>query len=256
MKKRLAVLVVAIGLVAAACSSSATTETTTTTAETTTTTGGPDGGMPETAPASVIAEDQTSDGTGIVVKSVDLPAAGFIAVHADNDGSPGAVIGHSDLLPAGTSTDVSVVLDTPINDGSVLWPMAHIDMDEDGEYTFVPPDNAIDVPGLTADGDVAMVPVKVDVSDESSAPTAAGSEISIKNFAFGPADITISVGETVRWTNDEDSIGHTTTSDDGIWNSGMLNPGDTFEQTFTEPGTFTYFCSIHPSMTASITVNG
>ena len=83
-----------------------------------------------------------------------------------------------------------------------------------------------------------------------------GDGISIKDFAFGPSTLAVSVGETVTWTNNEDGIGHTTTSDDGVWQSGTLNPGDTFEFTFTEAGTFTYFCSIHPSMTATVTVDG
>lgn len=83
-----------------------------------------------------------------------------------------------------------------------------------------------------------------------------GSEVSIKNFVFGPTDLAVSVGDTIVWTNDEAGIGHTATSNDGLWNSEMLRPGDTFEFTFTEAGTFTYFCTIHPSMQASITVSG
>jgi plastocyanin len=97
-------------------------------------------------------------------------------------------------------------------------------------------------------------------SDETTTtagvPAGGDGEVSIENFAFGPNDITVSVGDTITWTNDEASISHTTTSDDGVWNSDLLGPGDTFEQTFADAGTFTYFCSIHPSMTASITVNG
>lgn len=97
-------------------------------------------------------------------------------------------------------------------------------------------------------------------SDETTttadAPARDDGEVSIEDFAFGPNDITVSVGDTITWTNNEASISHTTTSDEGIWNSDLLKPGDSFEQTFTEAGTFTYFCSIHPSMTASITVSG
>ena len=154
MKKRLAVLLIGLGLVAAACSSAATEETTTST---------PDAGSaaPATAPALVGVEDQMSDGTTIIVASVELPSDGFIAVHADNAGSPGAVIGNSDLLPAGTSNDVSITLDTPLDGTSIVWPMAHIDIDGDGVYTFVPPDNAVDVPGVTADGNVAVASAAV-----------------------------------------------------------------------------------------------
>lgn len=95
------------------------------------------------------------------------------------------------------------------------------------------------------------------VTTTTSAPPPGGDgSVSIKNFAFGPGDIIISVGDTVTWTNNEASVAHTTTSDDGIWNSALLQSGDTFDQTFDEAGTFTYFCSIHPSMKGSITVTG
>lgn len=83
-----------------------------------------------------------------------------------------------------------------------------------------------------------------------------GSEVSIENFVFGPSDLAVSVGDTVVWTNDETAVGHTATSDDGLWDSKVVSPGETFEFTFTEAGTFTYFCTIHPSMQASVTVTG
>jgi plastocyanin len=81
-------------------------------------------------------------------------------------------------------------------------------------------------------------------------------DVSIENFAFGPGEISISVGDTVLWTNDESSITHTSTSDDGLWDSGNIPAGSRFEHTFDEAGTFAYICTIHPSMTATITVNG
>ena len=83
-----------------------------------------------------------------------------------------------------------------------------------------------------------------------------GTEISIENFAFGPDDLTVSVGDTITWRNDESGVPHTTTADDGLWDSATLRPDDTFVFTFTEAGTFTYFCSIHPAMRATITVTG
>lgn len=83
-----------------------------------------------------------------------------------------------------------------------------------------------------------------------------GTEVSIENFVFGPSNLAVSVGDTIAWTNDETVVGHTTTSDDGLWDSKVLSPGDTFEFTFTEAGTFTYFCTLHPSMQAAITVSG
>jgi hypothetical protein len=118
---------------------------------------------PAISPAEVVFEAQESDGTTIVVASVTLPAPGFIAVHGNADGAPGAVIGHSDLLPVGTSENVVVTLDTPLEATDLVFPMAHIDMNSNGEYEFMPPDNVIDFPATTADDAVAVVGAEVTV---------------------------------------------------------------------------------------------
>ncbi|GMQ98888.1 MAG: hypothetical protein BMS9Abin17_1420 [Acidimicrobiia bacterium] len=94
------------------------------------------------------------------------------------------------------------------------------------------------------------------VATSSAESSGGGAGISIENFAFGPDDLTVSVGDTITWTNDENGVPHTTTADDGLWDSATLRPDDTFAFTFTEAGTFTYFCSIHPAMRATITVTG
>ncbi len=154
-------LLVALGLVAAACGGTEDTTTTTTVPETTTTTAGPTG--PAMSPAEVVFEAQTSDGTSIVVASITLPSPGFIAVHGNLDDGPGPVVGHSELLPAGTSTDVVVTLDEPLAATDLLFPMAHIDVDQDGEYDFMPPDIADDLPATTADGAIAVVGAEVTI---------------------------------------------------------------------------------------------
>ena len=89
----------------------------------------------------------------------------------------------------------------------------------------------------------------------AAAPPAAtgGASAQITNFAFAPADITVTVGETVMWTN-TDSASHTVTADDGSFDSGGIGPGATFTQAFTTAGTHTYHCTIHPSMTGTVTV--
>ena len=75
---------------------------------------------------------------------------------------------------------------------------------------------------------------------------------SIVNFAYNPNPITINVGDTVRWTNN-DPTSHTTTSS-GSWDSGSLTPGAGFSVVFGSPGTFNYFCTIHGAGTMSATV--
>ena len=71
--------------------------------------------------------------------------------------------------------------------------------------------------------------------------------VEIKNFAFNPQNINILQGTTVVWTNN-DGLDHTVTSDTGIFDSGAIAPGQTFEWTFNESGTFDYHCSFHPTI--------
>lgn len=80
-----------------------------------------------------------------------------------------------------------------------------------------------------------------------------GNAVTIQNFAFGPATLDVAVGTTVTWTN-QDSTSHTATADDGSFDSKPIAAGATFSQTFSTAGTFTYHCSIHSSMTGTITV--
>jgi plastocyanin len=88
----------------------------------------------------------------------------------------------------------------------------------------------------------------------TAASAATGSAVSIANFSFQPPTMTIAVGTTVTWTNN-DSTGHTVTADDGSFKSDKLATGASFSQTFAKAGTFAYHCSIHPSMTGTITVH-
>jgi len=84
-------------------------------------------------------------------------------------------------------------------------------------------------------------------------PTGIVNKVSIQGFAFNPSSITVSVGTTVTWTNN-DSVTHTVTSDTGAFSSGNLNPGQTFSHTFNQAGTFAYHCSIHTSMHGTVVV--
>ncbi len=79
--------------------------------------------------------------------------------------------------------------------------------------------------------------------------------VQIMNFAFNPQNITIPVGSFIRWTN-FDSATHTATSDTGVWDSGNLGQNQFYQRTFSTPGVFPYHCTIHPSMTGTITVTG
>ncbi len=98
-----------------------------------------------------------------------------------------------------------------------------------------------------------MVP-SPDPSTGAAAPVAANTVL-IKNFAFSPAALTVRVGTTVTWTN-QDADAHTVTSRTGPLNSPTLDTGKSYRYTFTKPGTYQYLCTIHPFMTATVTVTG
>jgi plastocyanin len=91
------------------------------------------------------------------------------------------------------------------------------------------------------------------------APTAGAqgnsTTVSIKNFAFNPPNATVAAGTTVTWVNN-DQTAHTVTADDGTFDSGTLQPGQSFSFKFDKAGTYAYHCNIHPDMTATVTVSG
>jgi plastocyanin len=84
---------------------------------------------------------------------------------------------------------------------------------------------------------------------------AADSAVSISNFAFDPDSVTIQVGDTVTWTNN-DGTAHTATAIGGSFDTGNIGPGASDSVTFDTAGTFAYVCSIHPQMTGTVVVQG
>jgi plastocyanin len=101
----------------------------------------------------------------------------------------------------------------------------------------------------------------------SSAPTIAASApttgpavsqpltIEIDNFNFKPRELTVNAGSTVKWINHDD-VPHTATArgKSPVFDSKMLDTDDRFSFTFRNPGTYSYYCKVHPHMTATIVV--
>jgi amicyanin len=82
---------------------------------------------------------------------------------------------------------------------------------------------------------------------------AADTAVKISNFTFDPPQVTVKAGTKVTWSNDDD-IPHTVTSSTLAFKSAALDTDDKFSFTFTTPGTYKYFCSLHPHMTGTIVV--
>lgn len=77
--------------------------------------------------------------------------------------------------------------------------------------------------------------------------------IVIRNFWYYPDKVTVRAGTDVTWVN-EDAVGHTSTSNDGIWNSRLLGFKQTYTFTFNDPGSYGYYCIPHPQMVGTVKV--
>jgi len=117
------------------------------------------------------------------------------------------------------------------------------------EESNTPTPGTTTAPAATA----TKVPQATSAAPTSTPGASESVSVTIKDFEFTPATVTIKVGDTVTWTNDGPSV-HTATADDGSFDSGDLSQGKTFSHTFQTAGTFSYHCSPHPFMKANVIV--
>jgi plastocyanin len=90
-------------------------------------------------------------------------------------------------------------------------------------------------------------------SASSADPAARAGTVSVMGMMFMPGTVSTTLGGSVTWTND-DSLAHTVTSDQRLWDSGTKAPGATYVRTFTSAGSFAYHCAIHPEMRGKVSV--
>ncbi|MCU1752878.1 cupredoxin family copper-binding protein [Pseudomonas sp. 6D_7.1_Bac1] len=83
---------------------------------------------------------------------------------------------------------------------------------------------------------------------------AEGTRIDIKEFMFGPKEVTIAVGTTVTWVNDDQTV-HTLMETHKVFHSAALDTNDQFSYQFNTPGTYEYYCTLHPQMIGKIIVS-
>jgi YVTN family beta-propeller protein len=128
----------------------------------------------------------------------------------------------------------------------------------DGKQVFVTNEGSNDVTvvdlatGTTKTIPVGVAPRKV-VVQRVAAKAAMRPTVSIANFAFAPADLSIAPGATVTWSND-DGAPHGLAYKDGAKGTDVLLPGEKFSRTYDKPGTYDYICAVHPYMTGKVIV--
>ncbi|MCS6847288.1 MAG: cupredoxin family copper-binding protein [Anaerolineae bacterium] len=93
----------------------------------------------------------------------------------------------------------------------------------------------------------------VQIAFAATGRIAGNTNVAIAGFAYSPRQVTVRVGDTVTWTNN-DSAPHTVTANDASFDSGTLGQGGVYSRTFGATGVFSYFCAIHPSMVGSVRV--
>ncbi len=91
------------------------------------------------------------------------------------------------------------------------------------------------------------------LSSSSALAQMNNSSVAIQNFSFQPNNLTVPAGATVTWTN-QDSVPHTVTSDNGTFDSNEIMPGNHFNHTFNQSGSYAYHCKIHTTMHGQIQV--
>ncbi|UKD59166.1 cupredoxin domain-containing protein [Amycolatopsis sp. FU40] len=102
---------------------------------------------------------------------------------------------------------------------------------------------------------MASMPGMTPPPSTTAAASSTANAVAIKDFAFAPAATTVKKGTTVTWTNqDQDAHTVTSTGSGGPLRSPTLQTGQSYQYTFGAPGTFEYLCTIHPFMTATVTV--
>ena len=97
------------------------------------------------------------------------------------------------------------------------------------------------------------MPAKPPIAPKNMDAAVAANQVVIENFSFAPATLTVNTGTKVTWIN-RDDVPHTVNENDKRFKSGPMDTDDQFSYTFSAPGTFSYFCALHPKMTGQIIV--
>ena len=143
----------------------------------------------------------------------------------------GAILGHAAVV-TGTNTNIVVQLDL-LNATQTLYAGLRVDASPLGSFDY------------PMGSDVAVMVNGQPVETTFMLELASGETgILMQNIKFVPSEVAIAPGTTVTWTNTDD-VQHSTTSDTGIWDSGLLGNGQTYSHTFEDPGVYPYYCTLH-----------
>lgn len=213
-------------------------------------------------PAVTVADQAIVDGM-VTVAQVMSAGPGWLVIHAQQNGSPGPILGYSPVNE-GENADVAVMIDVTQATGT-LYAMLHSDAGTVGTFEFPGDDGPVFVgtemvsPAFSVTGGLAaeptappaeVAPTVAPTAQPTASSGAPGAvvmdegEVELEDFQFVPRVLTVKVGTEVKFSNKDDVV-HTVTSDTGLFDSGSLQKGQEFYYTFTEAGEFSYYCAPH-----------
>ena len=180
----------------------------------------------------------------VEIRIVSDDAGGFVPgeLTVDLGQAIAFVNAHSDEHTAtGSGFDTGIIPESGV---------ATVVMEEPGVFAYACQIHPVMTGRVSVRDESGVVPQAVQQEVPAGATT-----VSIANLAFDPAEISVSTGSIVVWSND-DAVPHTATSVAGVFDSGIFDPGATFSWTFGQPGTFPYVCQLHPRMQGTVVVSG
>jgi plastocyanin len=207
-------------------------------------------------------DDPDSSGSGnrdneVLVQTTGIPP-GSIEVRIVSDDADGFIPGELTIDAGQSVTFVNAHSDEHTATGSGFdtgiipsGAIATVVLDEPGRFAYACMIHPEMTGIIAVRGPDGVVPQQ---AQEAAVPSHA-IPVRIANLAFDPSALTVQTGATVVWSND-DSVPHTVTSLDGLFDSAIFDPGATFSWTFDQPGAFAYQCQLHPSMQGSVVAEG
>ncbi len=213
---------------------------------------------PKPRASSLTVAEQKLQTDKVTIASLFLDKSGFVVIHADVSGTPGAVIGFSEVV-SGEKTDFPVAVDAS-KVGSKVHAMLHYDADENGFYTSV--DEAVPV---RVDGAIVVKPITI----IETTPGTPGPTIDMTTDGFSPKTVTIKAGQIVMFKNSGTinqwpaSAVHPThgvyPESGGCIGSAFdackgLTPGESWSFTFNQKGSWNYHDHLNPSLVGTIKV--
>ncbi len=209
-----------------------------------------------------VASDGPRGSVAISVSTVEASLDDILAAeHAINFHESAENIGNyiacGDIT--GTPTDDTLNIElAELNDSGYAGVAALEDLG-DGTTLVTVELTAADDTGTPVAGGMEEMAEDIDVEatpapDDDDTAGEENAAVDIADFAYDPAEITVAVGDTVTWTN-TDPVPHTATADDrDVLQSGTIDAGASYEQTFDAAGSYDYFCEFHPDMAGTVVV--